>query len=181
MTAHTRLYGFVALLALMAVTRVGHFGSVISLPDATLAVFLLGGLWLGGAIFFVALLAAVVGIDVALAQTATAAGWCLTPAYWGLLPTYGVMWLAGHWLARSGAEPDIAAYAAVSLGAVAVAFLISNVTFWAFSGHFGDMPLADYAQAVARHFPPYLGSAALYLGLGWLVRRLLITRKAVAV
>ncbi|MCU0840500.1 MAG: hypothetical protein MUC79_02110 [Thiobacillaceae bacterium] len=181
MTARQRLYGFLALLALMAVTRVGHFGTAISLPDASLAVFLLGGLWLGGAIFFLVLLAAVFGIDVYLAQTATAAGWCLTPAYWGLLPTYAVMWLAGRWLARREDSLRAAPYVATSVAAVGAAFLISNASFWAFSGYFGEMAPADYAQAVARYFPPYLGGAALYLGLGWLVGRLLVTRnKAVA-
>ncbi len=164
---------FPALLFVLALTRVGHFGSVVSLPDASLAVFLLGGLWLGGAGYFAALMALALGIDVYLAQSATEAGWCLTPAYWGLLPTYGVMWLAGRWLSKGAEDTSLLRYAAVSLAATVMAFLISNTTFWAYSGYFGDMTAADYAQAVARYFPSYLGSTALYLALGWAAHRYL--------
>lgn len=163
---------FPALLFVLALTRVGHFGSVVSLPDASLAVFLLGGLWLGGMGYFATLMAAAFGIDVYLARTATEAGWCLTPAYWGLLPAYGVMWLAGRWLARRPQLP-VLRFTGVALAAVGIAFLISNLTFWAFSGNFGDMSLPDYAAAVVKYFPPYLGSAALYLALGWAVHRYL--------
>ena len=40
--------GAVALMALMAATRFRHFGTPFALPDASLAVFFLAGLWLGG-------------------------------------------------------------------------------------------------------------------------------------
>ena len=36
-----------ALVALMAMTRFNHFGSSVALPDASYAVFFLGGLFLG--------------------------------------------------------------------------------------------------------------------------------------
>lgn len=167
---------FPALLCVLAVTRVGHFGSAISLPDASLAVFLFGGLWLGGPWCFAGLMATAFGIDVYLARTATEAGWCLTPAYGGLVLTYAVMWGTGRWLARAPQLP-VARFAAVSLAAVGLAFLVTNATFWAFSGYFGAMAAVDYAGAVAKYFPPYLGSAALYLGLGWLVQHLLLGRR----
>jgi hypothetical protein len=171
---------FPSLLAVMAITRIGHFGSAVSLPDASLAVFLLGGLWLGGWGYFAAFMLAAFGIDFYLAQTATEAGWCLTPAYWGLVPTYGVMWLAGRWLGKGEAAAEPLRFAAVGLAATSLAFLISNLTFWAFSGHFGSMALTDYALQVAQYFPPYLGSAVLYLGLGWAVQRLILTRHVAA-
>lgn len=177
MSTHVKPKIFAALFLLLAVTRVGHFGSVVSLPDASLAVFLFGGLWLGGPWCFAGLMATAFGIDVYLAQTATEAGWCLTPAYAGLVLTYGVMWGAGRWLARAPELP-VARFAVVSLAAVGAAFLVSNVTFWAFSGYFGEMAPADYAGTVAKYFPPYLGSAALYLALGWIAQRLLHTRRA---
>jgi hypothetical protein len=177
MPAKQRLAIFAALFLVLAVTRVGHFGSVVSLPDASLAVFLFGGLWLGGPWCFAGLMATAFGIDVLLAQTATEAGWCLTPAYGGLVLTYGVMWMAGRWLAHTPELP-VARFAAISLAAVGAAFLLSNATFWAFSGYFGAMGGADYATTVAKYFPPYLGSAALYLAIGWIVQRLVNTRRA---
>lgn len=166
MTRPNRLPIFLALLALLAVTRVGHFGSAVSLPDASLAVFLLGGLWLGGARCFAAYALTAFGIDVFLAQTATQAGWCLTPAYAGLVLGYLAVWFAGRFLARTPELP-VARLAGVGLAAVLVFFAISNLSFWAFSGYFADMGPAQYATQVLQYLPPYLGSTALYVGLAW--------------
>lgn len=170
----------IALLALMAITRIGHFGSAVSLPDASLAVFLLGGLWLAGWGHFAVFMALAFAVDVGLAQSATEAGWCLTPAYWGLLPTYALLWQVGRWLRRWPELPPVR-FAAVSALAVTLAFVVSNATFWAFSGLFPEMSAAEYAQRVMGYFPPYLGSAALYLALGWLAQRLLTARRTALV
>jgi len=178
----SRLAIFLSLLVLLALTRWGHFGTGLSLPDASLAAFFLGGLWLGrawgwGVPYFAGLMATAFAIDVYLAQTATEAGWCLTPAYWGLVPTYAVMWLAGRWLAQNGHAVNPFAFALAGFAATGVAFVISNATFWAFSGQFGAMGAVEYAQAVARYFPPYLGSTAFYLALGWAAQRLFFSRQ----
>lgn len=178
MSQPKRIYLAIALLVVLALTRVGHFGGAINLPDATLAVFFFGGLWLAGLEYFGVCMALAFGIDVYLAQTTTEAGWCLTPAYFGLIPSYGAMWLAGRWLGRTPELP-VVRFATVSLGAVAVAFLISNATFWAFSGYFGSMPAADYAWTVSKYFLPYLTNAVLYLTLGWVAQRLLLQQHRV--
>jgi hypothetical protein len=170
----------IALLALMALTRIGHFGSAVSLPDASLAVFLLGGLWLAGWWFFAAFMALACAIDMGLARTATEAGWCLTPAYWGLLPTYALLWQTGRWLRHWPELPPLR-YATAGVVAVTLAFVVSNATFWAYSGLFPEMALAEYAWRVIGYYPPYLGSAALYLGLGWLAHRLLTARRTALV
>ena len=47
--------GAVALMFLMAVTRFHHFGTSIFLPDASVAVFFLAGLWVGGRNLFITL------------------------------------------------------------------------------------------------------------------------------
>ena len=171
-------YAFPALLIVLLATRWGHFGTALSLPDASLAVFLLGGLWLGYWAFFAGLMVAAFGVDLALARSATEAGWCLTPAYWGLVPTYAVLWLAGRWLAKAERAREAGLYTLVSVAAVSAAFVLSNVTFWAYSGHFADMGALEYAFSVARYYPPYLGSAALYLALGWIVHHLLAMRQS---
>jgi len=170
-------YALPALLIVLLATRWGHFGTALSLPDASLAVFLLGGLWLGHWAFFAGLMVAAFGVDLALARSATEAGWCLTPAYWGLVPTYGVLWLAGRWLAVGERAREAGLYTLVSAAAVSVAFVLSNVSFWAYSGHFADMGALEYAFAVARYYPPYLGGAALYLALGWVVHQMLAARR----
>lgn len=169
---------FIALLAIMAITRIGHFGSVVSLPDASLAVFLLGGLWLGAIGYFAVFAAMAFGIDFFLAKTAVEAGWCLTPAYGGLILGYGLMWLGGSLLAKTPELPPLR-FAGIGLGSLLGAFLISNVAFWAFSGYFSDMGIIEYASRTAQYFPSYLASTALYLTLGWIAQRLMLSRRAV--
>lgn len=178
MQAINRLNLFIPLLAIMALTRIGHFGSVVSLPDASLAIFLLGGLWLGAVGYFAAFVALAFGIDFFLAKTAVEAGWCLTPAYGGLILGYGLMWLGGRVLAMTPQLPPLR-FISVSLGALLGAFLVSNVAFWAFSGYFGDMGIIEYANRTAQYFPSYLASTTLYLTLGWIAQRLLTARKAI--
>lgn len=176
-----RRYSLLLVLALaIAATRTSHFGTSALLPDASLAVFLLGGMMLGGWQCFAMLFAVAFGADVLSARTAEEAGWCLTPAYWGLLPTYAVMWLAGRWIGKQKA-PSFARDAAVAVGAIVLAFVISNVTWFAFSNTLGGMSVADFALAVMKYFPPYLGSAMLYLvplWLGWKLACIAAARKA---
>lgn len=173
-----RLLILLGLGIALAVTRTSHFGTSEILPDASLAVFLLGGLLLGRVCGFAVLMAAAFGADVLSAQTAEQAGWCLTPAYWGLVPTYATLWLAGRWLGRrhQAGKLDFVQVAGVSVAAVAVAFVISNVTWFAFSNTVNAMTLADYGLAVAKYFPPYLGSAMLYLVPAWFGWKLALNR-----
>lgn len=175
-----RLLVLLGLAAVMGVTRSSHFGSADILPDASLAVFVLGGWLLGRVCGFAVLMAVAFGADVWSAQTAEQAGWCLTPAYWGLLPTYATLWLAGRWLQRQHQDGrlDFAQAMGVSVVAVFLAFVISNLTWFAFSNTVGGMNLGQYAWAVAKYFPPYLGSAMLYLVPVWLGWKLVQHRQS---
>jgi hypothetical protein len=177
----SRRYSLLLVLALaMAATRVSHFGTSELLPDASLAVFLVGGMLLSGWQCFAILFAVAFGADVLSAQTAEEAGWCLTPAYWGLLPTYAVLWLAGRKIGKYEA-PSFVRDAGISVGAIALAFVISNATWFAFSNTLGGMNAADFTLTVAKYFPPYLGSAMLYLAplwLGWKLARMASENKA---
>lgn len=166
-----RLLILLALAAAVMFTRTSHFGTSAILPDASLAAFLLGGLLLQRLCGFGVLMAVAFGADVLSAQTATEAGWCMTPAYFGLIPTYGVLWLAGRWLAsrfKQSGRVDFIHAASISLAAIALAFVISNATWYAFSGTVANLSIRDFVLAVAKYFPPYLGSAMLYLVPAWL-------------
>jgi hypothetical protein len=172
-TLSRRLLILLGLAAAIALTRTSHFGTSEILPDASLAAFLLGGLLLQRSCGFGVMLAVAFGADVISAQTATEAGWCITPAYFGLIPTYGVLWLTGRWLGsrfQQSGKFDFVHAAVASLAAIALAFVISNATWYAFSGTVAGMGIPEFTLAVAKYFPPYLGSAMLYLipvWLGW--------------
>ncbi len=173
-----RIWILLALAAVMAATRMSHFGSSALLPDASLAVFLLAGA-MGLSVGCLGLLmAAAFGIDVISAQTSVEAGWCLTPAYFGLIPTYAILWGAGRWLARRHGDFPALLSAGVALAAVAEAFGVSNAFWFSLSDTVNSMSLADFSLAVAKYFPPYLGSAALYLVPAWLAFRFTQRRHA---
>ncbi len=158
-----RLGILLALVTMIASTRMSHFGSANLLPDASLAMFLLGGLMLGGVSGFIVLMLTTFGLDIYMAQTASEAAWCFTPAYAGLIPTYAVLWLTGMGLAQQQRFTQPLLAFSASIAAVAVAFIVSNGAFFVFSGTASPISFGEFVLAVAPYFPDYLASAMLYL------------------
>lgn len=157
-------YSLLAIIALMAVTRVHHFGSAWSLPDASLAAFFLAGMLINNRLFLAVLLVEAGLLDYLAINQFGVSDWCLSPAYVFLIPTYGVMWLAGRYSARpSGSTLQTLALAGLATSA---AFLISNGGFYLFSGRYEELAVLDYARAVARYFQPYFSSTLLYTLVG---------------
>jgi len=167
----------VALIALLAMTRIGHFGGIATPPDASLAVFFLLGLWIASSRWLVvALLAAVASDALAIAQGV--GSYCITPAYPFLIPTYGVLWGAGRatclYAERRRGWPRGLALGVALLTSATSAFVLSNASFYAFSGYFKAMPVGDFARAVNPYFRPYLAGAAAYVAVAIVCRRLLL-------
>ena len=167
-----------AITFFMLLTRGSHVLTQISLPDASLALFLLGGLLLGpnikSSLFWFAgffILAAV--IDFGAAAFDPAQGFCLTNGYWGLIPAYGAMWLGGLWLGRqqdafAANSKPILAYAVVSLGTTLIAFVISTQTYYLFSGRFPARGLIESMQHGWEYLPNWMGFSAMYFAMIWL-------------
>jgi hypothetical protein len=155
---------FITLIALMAATRADHFGSALHLPDASLAVFLLAGFYLPRWAF-PALLVEAGLVDYLAINYGGVDGWCFSPAYWFLIPTYFVLWFAGRFYAARYrfSLRSLAEFAAIAFAATGVAFLISNASFYLFADYFAKMSAAQYGNQVAQYFLPYLQSAFLYL------------------
>lgn len=153
------------LAILMAATRFHHFGSSIHLPDASWAVFLLGGFYLGRVGLLGCYLAEASLIDYASITVGGVSDWCVTPAYLFLIPTYLSLWLGGVWYARRHRRQwtSLGPLAAALLAAVSVAFLISNASFYLLSGYFPDMSWLEFASRVARYFPRYAANTAVYV------------------
>jgi hypothetical protein len=168
------------LLSLMAATRFYHFGSMISLPDASLAVFFLAGLYVRS-YWILALFLVEAGLIDYLAITyGGVSGWCVSPAYAFLIPTYAVMWWAGQWCSRFNRFTigTFLALGGVLLTATTLAFLISNGSFYLFSGRFPEMNWLEYATRVASYYPPYLAYALLYIAVALGLHALLRARHA---
>lgn len=155
---------FVILAALMAATREYHFGTSLHLPDASMAVFLLAGFYLPRWAFPALLIEAGL-VDYLALNYGGVDGWCFSPAYWFLIPTYFVLWYAGRFYAQRYrfSLRGLAEFAAIAFLATGAAFLISNASFYLLADYFGDMSAVQYGNRVAQYFLPYLQSAFLYL------------------
>jgi hypothetical protein len=156
-----------ALVLTLAATRFDHFGAV---PDASLAVFLFGGMLLGGWGAFAALFAVAFAVDLAAIESDAWRAYCMTPAYWGLVPTYALIWVGGVALSRRVDGASWRVLLPVAGALFSVAFVISNLTWWAFSPRF-DLPFGDFWRAVARYYVPYVLSGLLYSGFFLALRR----------
>ncbi len=161
---------FAALAALMAATRFNHFGSAVSLPDASYAVFFLGGLYLArftriSTAAFITLFLEAGWIDYYATSVQGISDWCMSPAYWFLIPTYASLWLAGRWFAlrHTMAGKNFTVLAMAAWAASSFAFAFSNATFYLFSERFAQMSAAEYASRVAQYYVSYISVALLYI------------------
>lgn len=157
------------LLFAIVLTRTNHFGDHVYLPDASLAVLFLGGLlitrkaWLG--------LAVVVafGMDFYALGFKGVSDYCMSLGYWGLVPTYAVVWGAGRWLAKRNQPFAALPYVTVGWAAISVAFVMSNAFWYSFSDKVDTLSVVEFTQRIAKYYTPYVGYALMYLGIAWLV------------
>lgn len=157
--------GAVALMALMAATRFHHFGTPFALPDASLAVFFLAGLWLGGRYLFATLLVEAGVIDYLAITKFGVSDFCVTKAYVFLIGSYGAMWLGGKWCRQHGELTinSLLQQFGALIVATSGAFLFSNGSFYWFSGRYVAPHWAQYVERFAMYYPPYLTNAVLYV------------------
>jgi hypothetical protein len=164
------------LAAVMVATRFNHFGTPFSLPDASYAVFFLGGLYLAktAKLSFIAFMVLVFEaglIDYYATAVQGISDWCITPAYWFLIPTYASLWLVGSWFALKNSPADnntmgwISGLGATVFAASSFAFLFSNATFFFFSGRYSEMSWIEYTSRIAQYYVPYVSVAMLYVAV----------------
>lgn len=146
------------LFALMAATRVHHFGVGAIAPDASTAVFFLAGLMLASQWWFVGFLFAAIGLDALALGVVGVEAVCLTWGYGLLFLGYLALWLAGQ-LGRAVERLDLfgaAKIACLAFGGAAVFFVVSNVGYY-FGGGYDDlMGAREYVARVSRYFSYYL-------------------------
>ncbi|GLK59420.1 hypothetical protein ACFS3C_16915 [Azotobacter vinelandii] len=157
-----------ALLALlMAVTR-GHHFATLDLPSASWAVFFLAGVLLRPRWAFPALFLEASLLDFVAIGWMGASDWCLSPAYWLLVPAYGSLWLGGRLYARLQRDSLVALGLAVVFGAF-VCYLFSGGGFYFFSGRYAEPTFAGFVQRLIAYYPRNLAGLALYVGLAALL------------
>ncbi|MEK9939648.1 MAG: hypothetical protein VW548_01555 [Methylotenera sp.] len=162
-----------AIAFLMLLTRGSHVLSSVSLPDASLALLLIGGLYLRKAVWFALLVILATAIDFGAAAIDSLQAFCLTDGYWGMLPSYAVMWFAGVWLSTQENSLYAVKYAFAGIISTLAAFVISTQTYYIFSGRFPDSGIIESMQHGWEYLPSYLGFTAMYLAAFWIAAKAL--------
>lgn len=186
LSTRSRLAIFLGLGALMAATRLNHFGAV---PDASWAVFFIAGFYLRGSVrwAFPALMAIAVAVDYLVITASGQSFWshyCVSPGYWFLVPAHLSLWLGGSLVRRyyRGLEPNALGLLVLAVFAsVALCHGFAQGGFYWLSDSVADPTLAGWAKNYADWFLPYLRTTAIYVALGAVVHVLAVQLRAGAV
>ncbi|MBB6247025.1 hypothetical protein [Rhodanobacter sp. A1T4] len=175
----TQRLGILLVLALgMALTRIHHsfLHHFDALPDASWGVFFLAGFWLRGSArwAFPLLMVEAVLVDYVVITNQGLDFWshyCVSVAYWFLIPSYFSLWLGGSLLAKyqRGLSLSTLGMAVLALlVSVTVCYLISNGSFFWLSA---SVPTATrnfsgWAENLGDWYLPFLETTAIWVGLG---------------
>ncbi len=160
------------LAALMAATRGQQFAPLAHhLPDASLAVFFLAGLYLRSIWGFPALFGLATLIDLTAIGWGGVSSYCMTPAYLMLVPAYGAVWGLGRWSAGrlEFSKKGLPLLFGVLLAGGVLAEVFASGGFYVFSGRFADLSVVELMGRFITYMPATLLHLMLYVGLVALV------------
>ena len=158
-----------ALAVLMIATRLfGHVGDALHLPDASMAVFFLGGLYLRRHLAFAGYLLLAVLIDWVAIREAGVSDFCVTAAYVFLLPAYAALWYGGRLYAPrlDGGPASLAGALAVALVGAAACYAISGGAFYWLGGRYAHPHMAEYLARAWRWGPMFVRVTLCYVAAG---------------
>ena len=158
----------IGLMLAVLLTRTGHFGTTVHLPDATLAVLFLGGLLRFNLRWLAATIAIAVAVDFYAVGVAGVSDYCISVGYWGLIPTYAFVWAAGRFTSKRPQVSALKTLVPATWLTVSAAFIISNAFWYAFSDKVSTLSIYQFTQAVAQYYVPYLGYSMFYLAAAYL-------------
>ncbi|WP_050997956.1 hypothetical protein [Dyella japonica] len=152
-------------MAVMIATRFKHFGDMLHLPDASMAVFFLGGLTLRRHWTFVVMVLLAVALDWVSISYAGVSDFCITLAYSFLPLAYAVLWYAGRWFAprMSGSAMSYAGAFMVALLAAIGSFAISNGSFYWLGGRYANPHMSEYLSRLWQWGPLFVGTTMGYV------------------
>jgi hypothetical protein len=166
---------FLILALVMTATRVNHFAA---LPDASWAVFFAAGFYLRGSArwAFPLLMALAVLVDFFVITGQGIDFWshyCVSVAYWFLVPAYFGLWIGGSVLRRMyrglGAR-ELALAGGLVVVAASVSYLISNGSYywlsdtWMAGGKVRSF--GGWVENLGDWYLPYLRTTLMYVGIG---------------
>ena len=178
---NTRIYLFTFLIFLMLLTRGDHLLTSVSIPDASFAIFLVGGILLKKPKWFISLFILSVVIDLATLSMNNTYQIPINLGYLGLLASYGIMWFFGSRIANTKSFVRFVAFGVIS---TLITFVISTQTYNLLSGTFPGMTIKQSIQTGWEYLPQsfiYTMSYLLaYWGIQSLFKRRFVSHKASA-
>ena len=156
---------FAALAALMLATRFHHFGTALNLPDASMAIFFLGGLYLRRHALFAVFGVLAVAIDWIAVSMLGTDPFCISPAYSFLLPAYAVLWYGGRWYADrlQPTLPSALGALATAFASASASFLISNGAFYWLGGKHTDLSVLGQLAGAWKWGPLFVGTTMAWM------------------
>jgi hypothetical protein len=155
---------YILLLLVMSITRGSHLLTSVSLPDASFAIFLIGGMLLKKPKWFISLFILSVVIDLATLSINSAYQIPINFGYLGLLPSYGIMWFFGLRIANTKSFLRFAAFGVI---ATLITFVISTQTYNLLSGTFPDITIKESIQTGWEYLPQSFIYTMSYLLTYW--------------
>lgn len=182
-TQTQRLGIFLALAAVMAATRIHLSLFHHDIWDASWGIFFLAGFWLRGSArwAFPLLMVEAVVVDYLVINGQGINFWdhyCVSAAYWFLVPSYLSLWLGGSWLA--GRQPGLnAGGLGLTVGAVLVSWLacyvISNGSFYWLSNSVPQpRSIGAWFSNMTDWYGFFLETTVLYVALGLVMHGLVV-------
>lgn len=162
-SASNAWYALVPLLLLMLATRSSHFASAWSLPDASRAVFFLGGFYLSRKYFGVLIGTAIAMDFISMALGGSRA--CLSPGYLLIVPAFAALWFGGE-LLRKVVGRDLMFFvkaAAYWWVAASISYAMTSAGYYFLSGKFADPSLIGWIERMQNWYAMFVAQPMLYL------------------
>ncbi|WP_199098749.1 hypothetical protein [Dyella sp. ASV21] len=182
-TQTQRLGIFLALAAVMAATRIHLSVFNHDVWDASWGIFFLAGFWLRNSVrwAFPLLMAEAVLVDYLVISQQGVSFWdhyCVSAAYWFLIPSYFSLWLGGSWLARQSLGLNLRSLALAATAVLvswAACYVISNGSFyWLSSSVPQPRSVGAWLANLGDWYAFFLETTVLYVGLGLVVHGLVV-------
>jgi len=175
---------FLLLALVMLATRINHFGP---LPDASWAVFFVAGFYLRGSArwAFPLLMALAVLVDFFVITGQGMDFWshyCVSVAYWFLVPSYAAMWLGGSLLRKAYTglhRRELGLLIALALVATTACYVVSKGSFYWLSQSWltASAParsVGGWITNLGDWYLPYLRTTLAYVGIATLAHALVV-------